>query len=86
MALRNLLPPLVEVGASQVAVVLGGLIVVERALQLNGAGDLFWRACSQRDLPLACGLAASAALVVASARLLSDLTRLWLDPRLREAA
>ena len=86
VALRNLLPPLVEVGASQVAVVLGGLIVVERALQLNGAGDLFWRACSQRDLPLACGLAASAALVVASARLLSDLARLWLDPRLREAA
>ena len=86
VALRSLLPPLMEVGASQVAVVLGGLIVVERALQLNGAGDLFWRACSQRDLPLACGLAASAALVVAAARLLSDLARLWLDPRLREAA
>lgn len=86
VALRNLLPPLAEVAASQVAVVLGGLIVVERALQLNGAGALFWQACRQRDLPLACGLAAVAALIVATARLVSDLARLWLDPRLREAA
>ncbi|MCK6525391.1 ABC transporter permease subunit [Myxococcota bacterium] len=85
VALRSLLPPLSEVAASQVAVTLGGLIVVERALQLNGAGSLFWQACRLRDLPLACGLAAAAALVVAGARLTSDLTRLWLDPRLREA-
>jgi ABC-type dipeptide/oligopeptide/nickel transport system permease component len=85
VALRNALPPLAEVAASQVAVTLGGLIVVEVALQQNGAGALFWQACRQRDLPLACGLAAAAALIVAAARLVSDLLRLWLDPRLREA-
>lgn len=80
--LTNLLPPLTSVIASRTAFLLGGLVVVEKVLAINGAGAMLWQACRMRDLPLAMGITLVAAAVVASARLAGDLLRLALDPRL----
>lgn len=83
VVLRNLVPPLLAVVAQRVAPLLGGLVIAEKVLLMNGAGALLWQACLQRDHPLAMGLGLAGALVVAGAQLLTDLTRLALDPRLR---
>ena len=81
--LGNLLPPLLTGLASQIAFLTGGLIVIEKVLLLNGAGALLWEAALQRDHPLAMGLALLAAVVVCGARLLANLGRVLIDPRLR---
>jgi len=81
--LGNLLPPLLVSLASQIAFLTGGLIIVEKVLLLNGAGALLWEAALQRDYPLAMGLALLAAAVVCGARLLANIARLLIDPRLR---
>lgn len=82
----NLLAPLAALAASRLAFLVGGLVVVERVLLLNGAGTLLWEAALQRDHPLAAGLAFAAAAAVCGARLLGDLARLAADPRLRVQA
>ncbi|MCB9794923.1 MAG: ABC transporter permease [Alphaproteobacteria bacterium] len=80
----NLLPPLSGVAASRTAFFVGGLVVIEKVLQLNGAGAMLWQACRMRDIPLALSLTLVAAATVCAARLLADLARLALDPRQRE--
>ncbi|MDG1482183.1 MAG: ABC transporter permease subunit [Myxococcota bacterium] len=81
--LGNLLPPLLVSLASQVAFLTGGLVIVEKVLLLNGAGALMWEAALQRDYPLSMGLALLAAVAVCGARMLADVARLLIDPRLR---
>ena len=81
--LGNLLPPLLVSLASQVAFLTGGLVIVEKVLLLNGAGALMWESALQRDYPLSMGLALLAAAAVCGARLLADVSRLLIDPRLR---
>ena len=80
--LSNLVPPLTTVIASRTAFFLGGLVVIEKVLSINGAGAMLWQACRLRDLPVAMGITLVAAAVVAMARLVGDLVRLSADPRL----
>lgn len=84
--LPNLIPPLATLAAGRIAFLLGGLVIVEKVLLLNGAGALMWEACLKRDYPLAMGLSIVAALTVALASLLGDLVRVAIDPRLRRSA
>lgn len=81
----NLLPVLLDAGAGRVAAMLGSVVVVEKLLLLNGAGAMLWQACRQRDVPLAMGVVLAAAALVAAVRLLVDLARAAVDPRLRGA-
>lgn len=83
--LRNLLPPLSTVTASRVAFFVGGLVILEKILLLNGVGAILWRAALDRDYPLALGITLVTAAVVALARMVGDLVRTSLDPRRREA-
>lgn len=82
---RNLLPPLTVVIASRAAFFVGGLVILEKILLLNGAGAILWRAALDRDYPLALGITLLAAAVVGLARLAADSARLALDPRRRSA-
>lgn len=84
--LRNLLPPVLGIAGRRMPFLVGGLVVIEKVLLLNGAGALLWDACLKRDYPLAMGLALAAALAVAATQLAVDLARLGLDPRLRQGA
>jgi len=81
--LWNLVPPLTTITVSRTAFFVGGLVVVEKVLQLNGAGAMLWQACRMRDYPLALGLVVGAAAVVCAARLVGDVVRIGVDPRLR---
>ncbi len=82
----NLVPPLTTIASSRAAFFVGGLVVVEKVLHLNGVGAMLWQACRMRDVPLALGITFVAAAVVCGARLLADLVRVSVDPRLRTAA
>lgn len=82
--LPNLVAPLTAITTSRAAFFVGGLIIVEKVLQFNGAGAMLWQACRLRDYPLALGLTLLAATAVCVARLAGDLVRLAMDPRLRE--
>jgi len=82
----NLIPAIASVFSNRAAFFVGGLVIIEKVLQLNGAGAMLWQACLMRDYPLAMGLTVLAASAVCCARLLSDIVRVAVDPRLREAA
>ncbi len=82
----NLVPPLTTLASNRAAFFLGGLIIVEKVLHLNGAGAMLWQACRLRDYPLALGVTVVAAAVVCGARLAGDLVRVAVDPRLRSRA
>jgi peptide/nickel transport system permease protein len=84
--LWNLLPPLATIAYGRAAFFVGGLVIVEKVLHLNGAGSMLWQACRLRDYPVALGITVLAAAAVCGARLLGDLVRISVDPRLREAA
>jgi ABC-type dipeptide/oligopeptide/nickel transport system permease component len=47
---------------------------------------MVWQACRLRDVPLAVGLTLVAAACVGGTRLVADLIRVTVDPRLRGAA
>ncbi|MDP2311865.1 MAG: ABC transporter permease [Pseudomonadota bacterium] len=83
--LHNLVPPLADIAASRAAWLLGSLVVVEKLLLYSGAGAALWQACRLRDYPVAIGITLVAAIVVAGTRLVADLVRLAVDPRLRSA-
>ena len=84
--LSNLLAPLAALAADRLAFLLGGLVITEAVLMLNGAGSLLWSAALGRDYPLAAGLTVLAAATVTLGRLLADLAQLLVDPRLRDGA
>lgn len=83
---RNLIPPLTTILASRAAFFVGGLVIVEKMLLLNGLGAILWRAALDRDYPLALGITLVTAAAVALARWLADAIRLALDPRRAEAS
>ncbi len=84
--LWNLVPPFATLAANRVTFMVGGLVIVEKVLLMNGAGALLWDACLKRDYNLALGLTLCAALAVCGARLVADVVRLMVDPRLRSRA
>lgn len=83
--LWNLLPSLATIAYGRAAFFVGGLVIIEKVLHLNGAGSMLWQACRLRDYPVALGITILAAAAVCGARLLGDLVRMTVDPRLREA-
>ena len=84
--LWNLVGPLTHLASRRATFLVGGLVIVEKVLLLQGAGALFWDASLGRDYPLAAGLGLAAALVVCTVNLGGDALRLIIDPRARVQA
>lgn len=78
----NLAPPLAGIAVSRAAFFVGGLVVLEKVLLLNGVGAILWQAALLRDYTLALGITVVLAAAVAATRLLGDTIRLLVDPRL----
>lgn len=78
----NLVPPLAAVATGRVAFFVGGLVILEKVLLLNGIGTILWQAALLRDYNVALGITIVFAAVVAATRLVGDLVRLAVDPRL----
>jgi len=82
---RNLLPELAATAAERVAFVVGGVVIAEKVLLLNGLGAVLWDAALLRDYDLALVIALLSAAFVGGVRLVAEIVRVTVDPRLREA-
>jgi len=84
-ALKNAFLPVVTIIGGQLAVLLGGAIVIETIFALPGLGRLALEGLTFRDYPLVQAIVMVFTIIVIGANLLVDLSYSWLDPRIRYA-
>lgn len=84
-ALRNALPPLLQVTAISIGGLLGGALVTEVVFSWPGIGRLTFDAILSRDYPLVLATTALGAVVVLLTNLLADVFHALADPRVRSA-
>ena len=82
---RNALLPVLTVYGLNVAVLLGGTVVVENVFSWPGLGSLAVQAVIDRDFPVIQGVAFFFALILILVNLIVDLLYGFLDPRARKA-
>jgi peptide/nickel transport system permease protein len=82
-ALRNSLLTIVTMFALQVAVLLGGSIIVEQVFAWPGVGRAAADAVSARDFPMVQAVAVILSIIYVTINLLTDLSYVVIDPRLR---
>ncbi|MBM2826083.1 MAG: glutathione transporter permease GsiC [Dehalococcoidia bacterium] len=82
-ALKNALIPVVTVVGLEIAVLIGGTVVVESIFSLPGMGRLFIEALTFRDYPVIQGVNVVVSLWVILINLLVDISYAFLDPRIR---
>lgn len=76
--------PLVRLAASKMAFLLGGILVLEMVLGIQGLGLMGYRAATRPDFPLLLAIAVFSTAVVAGTHLGVDLLRIAVDPRARK--
>lgn len=81
--LRSMVLPIFNIVVANLAVLLGGLVVVERIFNFHGLGWLSWEATLKRDFSVIMGVTLVMALLVRLFMLANDLLAVWLDPRMR---
>jgi peptide/nickel transport system permease protein len=82
-ALRNSLVPVVTVLGLQVAVLLGGTVIIEQIFTLRGLGNYIYQSIVIKDFAVVQTMALYVALVVVLMNLIIDITYAWLNPRIR---
>ncbi|HLC30971.1 MAG TPA: ABC transporter permease, partial [Dehalococcoidia bacterium] len=82
-ALRNALLPVMTILGLQLGFALGGLVVVEVAFNLPGAGRFLYEATVRRDYNVVQASLLGVAVFVTLANLLVDIAYAWVDPRIR---
>ena len=82
-AVKNAAGPAVTVLGLQVALLLGGAIVVEKVFSIPGFGQLAVVAVVDRDVPLIQGIVVFTTIAVVLASLVVDLIQAWINPKLR---
>ncbi|MDA0270112.1 MAG: ABC transporter permease [Chloroflexi bacterium] len=82
-AFRNALIPVVTLLGFQIISTVGGSVLVEQVLGINGIGRNFIGAVTQRDYPLVQGILLVIILTTLMVNLMIDLSYSWLDPRIR---
>jgi peptide/nickel transport system permease protein len=80
---RNALSPIVTMLGLDLAYFMGGVLVVETVFGWPGLGLLSWEAISYQDIPLIMGTVLFAALIIVLVNVLIDVSRGFLDPRVR---
>jgi peptide/nickel transport system permease protein len=81
---RSMVLPIFNIVVTNMAVLLGGLVVVERIFNFHGLGWLSWEATLKRDFSVIMGITLSMAFLIRVFMLANDLLAVWLDPRMRE--
>jgi microcin C transport system permease protein len=82
-AFRNSLIPLVTDLGQQVAVIVGGSILIETIFDINGMGLLFYNAVVDRDPMVVMGVLVIDAMLLLGSNLLTDAVIAFVDPRIR---
>ena len=83
--LRNALLPIVTMLGMDIAIALGGAVLIEEVFGLPGLGNLAIQSVYQFDLPKIVGVTVFASVLVIGFNLLVDLLYAWIDPRIRLA-
>lgn len=84
-ALRNALPPLIQVMAISLISLVSGALIMEVVFSWPGIGRLTFEAILSRDYPLVLATTAFSAVIVVTANLMADVLHALADPRVREA-
>src|ERR671936_114469 len=82
-ALRNALLPVVTVIGGRIGMLCTGAALVETVFAWPGEGQLMLSAIQTRDTPVLLALFVLVSLAVIVANVVTDLTYVWLDPRIR---
>lgn len=82
-ALRPALPPVVSYLASNLGIIVVGVLIVEAVMGLDGLGDLLFNAIRYQDRSVVVSVVMLTTIVVIALNLLADLVVGWLDPRAR---
>jgi peptide/nickel transport system permease protein len=80
---RSAITPLVTVLGLDVAILLGGAVLVETVFNIPGIGRLNYDAIQRGDFPIVQGTVLLAALFVILANIIVDIIYAYLDPRVR---
>ncbi len=81
--LRNALMPVVTLAALDLALLLGGVVVIEAVFGWPGIGLQAWTAIRNQDTPMIMGTVLFASIAVVFLNLLVDVIYIALDPRVR---
>lgn len=81
--IRNALIPVVAIVGIQVAILLGGTVIIEEIFSLPGLGRLALNAIAQRDYPVVQAVILLVAVMVVITNLLVELLYSVLEPRMR---
>ena len=84
-ALRNALPPIVNITGLQVGYLLGGVVFVEVVFGWPGLGQQLYTSITQRDIPVVQAGVLFIALAFVIINLVADMAVGLLDPRTRRA-
>lgn len=82
-ALRSAMLPVITVIGIEFAFPMGGLVVTEQVLNLNGIGELFVESVTNHDCNMTQSLVMPVIAIFAFTNFLVDLWHAWLDPRIR---
>ncbi len=82
-ALRNALIPVVTFLGLQMAYLLGGATIVETMFARQGIGRLAVQAIYNRDYPMVQGVVLVTAAIYVLINTLTDITYVWLNPKIR---
>lgn len=81
---KSMVLPIFNIIVTNMAVLLGGLVVVERIFNFHGLGWLSWEATLKRDFSVIMGITLVMSFLIRLFMLVNDLLAVWLDPRMRE--
>lgn len=81
--LRNALLPVVTLAGLDLALLLGGVVVIEAVFGWPGVGLQAWTAIRNQDTPMIMGTVLFASVAVVFINLFVDMLYMWLDPRVR---
>ncbi|HEX9447375.1 MAG TPA: ABC transporter permease [Dongiaceae bacterium] len=81
--LRNALLPTISVIATQIAYLIGGLVVIETLFHFQGIGGLIFTAASKKDFPMLQSGVLTVGAIFTMTTLIADLLYAVLNPRIR---
>jgi peptide/nickel transport system permease protein len=80
-AFRNALIPVITMIGGNIAMLLGGNVIIENIFNIPGVGSLLISALNTRDYPIVQGCVLILAMFVMFINLLVDICYKWIDPR-----
>ena len=80
-AFRNALIPVITMIGGNIAMLLGGNVIMENIFNVPGVGSLLVSALNNRDYPIVQGCVLILAIFVMFINLLVDICYKWIDPR-----